>query len=232
MNNLISVIIAAYNGDRYLAEAIDSVLLQNSVDFEIIIVDDGSTDKTVDVIKHYTSSHSKVISFWQANQGQGAAFNHALKFTKGNLIAFLDQDDIYLPNKLLLQAEALKKMPQIDMVFGYVQQFISPELPEEIKAKRECPKNPTSGFLPSIAMFRQTCFEKVGPFNTEWEVGSTIDWCIRAKELGLKDFCLPDTLAKRRIHDKNQTVVARAHYKDYIQIIKEKLERSRAVAKN
>lgn len=225
MNPLISVIITAYNGERYLSEAIESVLSQESVNVEIIIVDDGSSDNTATIIKKYQSSHLRAL--FQTNQGQGAAYNHALQYANGDFVAFLDQDDIYPSNKLFLQSNILKSSPDIDMVFGYVEQFISPELPDEVKAKRECPSQPIPGFLPSVAMFRRKCFAQVGLFNTEWKVGMCIDWCIRAKEQGLKDFTLPDILLRRRIHDKNQTVVARDHYKNYIQVIKEKLDRAR-----
>lgn len=227
MQHLISVIMAAYNGERYLAQALDSILAQEHVAFEVIIVDDGSTDNTSAVIKRYLAP--RVTAIWQYNQGQGAAFNQAIKLAKGELIAFLDQDDIFLPNKLFLQAKILTSMPEIDIVLGGIEHFISPELSDEIKAKRDCPKQPVSGYLPSVTMLRKKCVEQVGPFNTQWQVGSYIDWCIRAKEKGLNDYILPEVLLRRRIHDKNQTVVARSHYHNYLQIIKEKLNRERSV---
>ena len=93
----VSVIIPTYNCDRYIDQAIASVLEQTYTDYELIIVDDGSTDDTAQVIKSYGD---RINYIYQANQGVAQARNRGLAAAQGQYIAFLDQDDVFLPNKL------------------------------------------------------------------------------------------------------------------------------------
>lgn len=97
----VSVIITNYNYARFIPDAIKSVLTQTYQDFEVIIVDDGSTDNSQDIIKSFYKKYSdKIKLIFQDNQGQGAAFNAAFIASSGEVIAFLDADDKWLPNKL------------------------------------------------------------------------------------------------------------------------------------
>lgn len=109
----ISVIIPAYNGDRFLAEAIESVLQQTEPDWEIIIVDDGSTDQTASVAQQYGKT---VRYFSQTNLGVAASRNLGLAAALGDYIAFLDQDDLFLPHKLAAQGELLDRNPDLGIV--------------------------------------------------------------------------------------------------------------------
>lgn len=219
----VSVIIAVYNGEKYLSAAIDSVLSQTFDDFELIIINDGSTDKTEEIIKKYSSE--KIIYHLQQNQGQASAINNGIELSKAKYITLLDADDIFPANKLALQIDILNSMPEIDMVFGYVKQFISPELPDDVKKKRKCSETPMAGYVPSGMMFRKTCIRQVGAFDSQWHLGFFIDWYMRAKQAGLKDYLLNEILLERRIHDHNQGVLLRAHYHDYLKILKTGLQR-------
>jgi glycosyltransferase involved in cell wall biosynthesis len=109
----VSVIIATYNRAHYIREAIDSVLSQTFTDYEIIVVDDGSTDNTRAVVGSYGS---KVKYFYQKNQGQPAAENHAARESTGEYIALLDDDDIWFPNKLEVQLDVLENNRDIGFV--------------------------------------------------------------------------------------------------------------------
>jgi glycosyltransferase involved in cell wall biosynthesis len=225
MTPQISVIIPVYNGEKYLSAAIDSVLSQTVDDFELIIINDGSKDKTEEVIKKYSSS--KIIYHSQHNQGQVSAINYGIELSSGKYIALLDADDIFISNKLALQIDVLNSMPEMDMVFGHVRQFISPELPDDIKKKRKCTETPMAGYAPSGAMFRKTCINQIGSFDSQWRLGFFIDWYMRAKQAGLKDYLLNEILLERRIHDHNQGVLLRAHYDDYLKILKTRLQRQK-----
>jgi len=113
----VSVIVPTYNRARYTGEALDSILAQTFPDFEAVIVDDGSTDDTLDVIRPYLSdSRFKLIQ--QANQGTAAARNTAISHARGEWIAFLDCDDLWLPRKLALQAEVIRSYPRAALIFG------------------------------------------------------------------------------------------------------------------
>src|SRR5436305_3914257 len=122
---LISVMVGVYNAERYLAEAIDSVFDQSYRPLELIVVDDGSDDGSGDVAQRYGAALKYAR---QENAGNGSARNHAVQLASGQLFAFLDADDRFVPGKLDLQLAALEADPKLDMVFGHVREFVSPEL--------------------------------------------------------------------------------------------------------
>src|SRR6218665_2129035 len=133
MKDFISVIIPSYNAARYLPDALLSIRNQSHRVNEIILIDDGSTDDTALLIHEYP----EVSYFKQNNIGTATALNEGAKRATGNLLTFLDADDIWLPDKIELQMKALRDNPVTDMVFGWVEQFISPEQPEQKTAKIE-----------------------------------------------------------------------------------------------
>ncbi|MEO1180761.1 MAG: glycosyltransferase, partial [Cyanobacteria bacterium J06636_28] len=106
---LVSVIISNYNYGRFITEAIESVLNQTYSNVELIVVDDGSTDNSRDIIQSY--SH-RLISVFQENSGQGAAFNVGLTQASGDIICFLDADDYYRPDKLEKVVAAFETHPE------------------------------------------------------------------------------------------------------------------------
>ena len=119
-NYSISVIIPVYNCDRYLAQAIESVLAQTYQPMEIIVVDDGSTDNSGAVAKNFGSS---VRYYFHDNSGLGATRNRGIELAQGNFLAFIDADDLWVENKLSHQIAAFETNPQLDIVFGLAQQL-------------------------------------------------------------------------------------------------------------
>lgn len=115
----VSVIIPTYNCAKYLPEAIGSVLSQIYQDFEIIIVDDGSTDDTNKIVHKYVEKYpNKIRYFYQANAGPGAGRNRGIEEAKGEYVAFLDGDDILLKNSLARRIEFFSKYPGVNLVFA------------------------------------------------------------------------------------------------------------------
>ena len=112
----VSVIIPAYNQGCYLGEAIDSVVKQTYPDFEVIVVDDGSTDHTPEVVASYSDERIRYI--YQDNRGLSAARNTGIRHSTGIYLSFLDSDDLFLPEKLALLVEELKNKPEIGLVAG------------------------------------------------------------------------------------------------------------------
>jgi len=223
---LISVLIGVYNAERYLAEAIDSVLAQGYRPLELIVVDDGSDDGSGDVARRYGDALTYVR---QERAGNGAARNHAVRLARGELYAFLDADDRFLPDKLERQYAALAADPSLDMVFGHVREFVSPELtPEEQAGIRP----PAPGALPwpapNLMLIRRPSFERVGPFSEELRVGVTVDWYARATEAGLRSAMLPDVVLERRLHLANNGLRERESRQQYLQVVKAALDRRRA----
>ena len=111
----VSVVIPTYNRALMVKEAIQSVLDQTYSDFEIIVVDDGSTDDTREVV---TAFADKVRYVFQENSGRSNARNRAIHMARGRYIAFLDSDDLYMPHKLDMQVACMEKVPEFGMVYS------------------------------------------------------------------------------------------------------------------
>jgi glycosyltransferase involved in cell wall biosynthesis len=118
MAKLVSIIMPAYNADKYISETIESVISQTYKNWELIIVDDESQDNTATIIKQYQSQDSRIKYYWQKNGRQGKARNHGIKESKGEYLAFIDADDVWRPYKIANQLLLMKK-EEIDLVFGY-----------------------------------------------------------------------------------------------------------------
>jgi len=221
---LVSVVIPVYNGERYLGEAIDSVLRQSFAGSEIIVVDDGSTDRTADVATAYGSA---VRYFRQHQSGSGAARNRGIEVARGSLFAFLDADDVWTPNKLAIQKSAFDADPELELVYSHVKQFCSPELSEVARQKIRCPDDVVPGRLPGTMLVKRDSFLRVGPFGVSWGVGEGVDWHLRATELGLKMVLLPDVLLWRRLHENNLGRRQRDARIDYVRVFRAALDRRR-----
>lgn len=113
----VSIIIPTYNRADFLPESVGSVLAQTFRNFEILIVDDGSTDNTREILKSYLSD-VRIKYFYQENQGQSVARNLALKHARGEFICFLDSDNAWFPEKLSEQLSIMDSHPEIDIVYG------------------------------------------------------------------------------------------------------------------
>jgi glycosyltransferase involved in cell wall biosynthesis len=112
---VVSVIIPTFNRGRFIASAIHSVLAQSYEHFEVIVVDDGSTDDTKSIVAEITDE--RVHYIYQSNHGRSNARNHALKVAQGKYIAFLDSDDLYMPGKLAMQIEYLDAHSEVGMIY-------------------------------------------------------------------------------------------------------------------
>jgi teichuronic acid biosynthesis glycosyltransferase TuaG len=113
----VSVIMPAYNAEIFISESIESVIKQTFIDWELIIIDDGSTDKTAEVVSNYVNLDNRIKLYYQDNAGQGKARNHGIAKSEGKFIAFLDADDLMLPHKLDTQLRDIE-LYKVDLVFS------------------------------------------------------------------------------------------------------------------
>lgn len=222
--SLISVIIPVYNREKYIAEAIESVLAQTYKPLEIIVINDGSTDNSAEIIKNFGS---KIKYFDQVNSGLANTLNKGINLTNGEFIAFLDSDDLWVKNKLSLQMAIFANNPDVDIVFAYVQQFISPELEDEIKHKIYISQEIIKGYSKGTMLAKKEVFSQIGLFDTTLKLGDFIDWYFKASEQGIKNLICPEILLKRRIHDNNMGIIQKKYRSDYVKIIKASLDRCR-----
>jgi len=223
-NPLINVIVPVYNAELYLEEAIQSVLSQTYQPVEILIINDGSTDGSASVAKKFTE---QTIYIFQSNQGAAAARNLGIKKSSADFLAFLDADDVWTPNKLSKQMESFNEHPELDMVFGGVEQFHSPELKMENNSNTISIDKHPLGILPGTMLIKRASFLEVGLFDPNWKVGEFIDWYAKAKEKHLSSTVIPGTVLRRRIHKSNLGIRARDSRADYVQILKAALDRKR-----
>ncbi len=219
----VSVVIPVYNGETYLPSALESVLGQTWAPDEVIVVDDGSTDGTRQVVER-TDGPVKLIP--KPHTGVGDTLNRGIAEVTAEYLAFLDADDLWVPGKLQVQWEALQNSGT-DMVFGHIRQFISPELDKHEITGLECPPEPVPGYSRDTLLVKRETFLQVGWFATQYTTGEFIEWYARAKDMGLHSLMLADVLAHRRIHRTNMTRLAGMNRNDYTRIIRARLMRRR-----
>ncbi len=222
---LVTVVIPVHDGERYLPEAVASVLGQTHSAVQVIVVDDGSTDGTAAAAAAFGDAVEYVH---QENAGPAAAMNRGAGRAGGELISFLSADDVWVPEKLALQLAALRAGGP-DLVFGHVRHFLSPELDAAAAARLRCPPEPMPATSAGTLLTRLDTFWRVGPFDEGYRVGEFLDWYSRAGDLGLTTLILPGVVSHRRVHGANHSLRERAPA-SYAQILKANLERRRAAA--
>ena len=216
--SLVSVIMPAYNAEKYIGESIESVLYQTYPYWELLVIDDGSTDSTKEVVRQFLDLDSRIKYYYQDNGKQGKARNLGIEKSKGEYLAFLDSDDLWFPNKLEIQIhEIIEK--DVDLIFcdsyiysdgtsilkrdkvGVKDGVYSGE--EAIKLFIECNRIP---ILTVLA--KKSAVQKVGGFIESVEVQYGEDYHLWLKLLlsGSTFFSSSEALAKYRIHSNSVTI--------------------------
>ena len=223
----ISVIIPVYNYDRYLAEAVESVLNQTYRNIEVIVVDDGSTDQSGAVARSFASRGVRYCQ--QVHAGIGSTRNKGVELAQGDFIAFLDADDRWPLEKIERQLQAFENDESLEMVFGQALQLQNgPAWEAGVNDKNLIVAGMVPGMVPGTMLIKRAAFDRVGKFQGNLKVGEFIDWYARAVELNVRSLVLPELLLWRRIHDSNQGIRERQSVSDYARVLKAKLDRRRA----
>jgi glycosyltransferase involved in cell wall biosynthesis len=199
------VVIAVYNGERFLGEAIDSVLAQSFADFELIVVDDGSTDATPAILAEYSARDARMRAHRQANQGTSGALNAGIALARAPLIARLDADDLALPGRFERQVRFLAANPAVGMVGGQVtvvdgkgREVAAANYPlDDAEIRPAFAK--TTPFVHSAVTMRKAVVEEVGGYRLAFANAEDLDlWLRIAERAELAN--LPETVAAYRIH--------------------------------
>jgi glycosyltransferase involved in cell wall biosynthesis len=221
----ISVVIPVYNGARYLVASIESALAQTVEPAEVIVVDDGSTDASSKIARAF-GPPVRVLT--QPNLGPAAARNLGVEHAGGDLLAFLDADDLWMPDKLARQQQALQADAVCEAVLGRAENFISPELDETQRALLARSATQTGHMLASTLLIRHTAFLRVGSFDVRWRHGDFIAWWAHATRLALHYTILPDLVLRRRLHIDNMTRREPLGRADYVRLLRADLAQRRA----
>ncbi len=198
----VSVVIPAYNAEQFIREALDSVLAQTYRDFEVLVVDDGSTDSTREIVASYGEP---VRCIEQANAGPSAARNRGVREARGELIAFLDADDLWMPEKLAEQAPLFDAEGRVGLVYCQAERIgadgrilTTPDRPkpegkvfEDFLRRNHCP---TSG-----AVVRRECFAQCGGFRED--MSQAEDWHLWLRIARRYEFrAVQRPLVRHRVH--------------------------------
>lgn len=183
---LVSVIIPAYNAAQFLAETIQSVLAQSYRNWELLIINDGSTDNTTEVAEHYCQYDPRIQLYSQPNQGVSTARNLGIELAQGALIAFLDADDRWFPHKLTAHIEHLTATPPVGVSFakasfikhsGDPTGTISSGCLSHLKPEDFLYENPT--ITTSNLVVRRELFDQIGCFDPAMSYSEDLDWLFR-----------------------------------------------------
>ncbi|HWA44639.1 MAG TPA: glycosyltransferase [Hypericibacter adhaerens] len=212
----ISIIMAVRNGEQYIAEALDSVAVQRAAQVELLIVDDGSTDRTAAIAGGHPMAP---ILIHQEPAGLAAALNRAMERARGTLLCFLDHDDVWPEGRLGAMFDALQATPSLEAVFGRVVNTdsalrpIAPPIPSR---------------LITAMLARRDLFERVGPFRTDLAHAANVDWISRAEAGGMQSRFLDRIVLWRRIHGENMGVRDRGTARtDMLRVIRDHHNRTR-----
>jgi glycosyltransferase involved in cell wall biosynthesis len=222
-NLLVSVIIPVHNGERYLADAIESVLAQTYRPIQLVVVDDGSEDGTAEIAK----SFREVTYIYQTNQGHAAAMNAGIRAAQGEFVAFLDADDLWTPNKLSVQIDHLQKHPDVGCVIAKMQNFVEPGTEPPSRITRDLSLSAYAALQVGALVARRTVFEQLGGFDTTYDHAKDVDWFVRATEAGIIMAILPEILLHRRLHGSNRTYDTQARTLDFMLVLKSSINRKR-----
>lgn len=201
----VSVIVPVHNGEAFLAEALASVLAQDYPRFEVIVVDDGSSDASAAI----ALAHPGVRFLRQDQRGPAAARNAGVAASQGRYLAFVDADDLIPPHKLSRQVGYLQRHSDVGCVFAHEELLFEPGAPLPWWARPGGLRSSRLGDGEPInamsMVVRAETFRCVGEFDESFRTGEDLDWVLRLQELGIGMHVLEDVLLVRRIHRDSLT---------------------------
>jgi len=203
----LSVIIPVFNGEKYLAEAIGSIVDLGQEEMEITIVDDGSSDGTAQIAARF---RDRVAYVAQANRGPAAARNHGLSLAHGEIIGFLDADDLWTENIITQALASLRARPDVDIVQGRIQE-IKPRPTDASGCVFECFSKPYPFINIGSALYRKAVFGKVGGFDETMRFCEDYDWFLRAFDAHISKVRIDDVTLLYRAHSGGMTYGKSVH---------------------
>lgn len=220
---VVSVIVPVYNAEKYLADALDSVIAQDYPALDIIAIDDGSNDRSAEILN---SGRYPLRYVRQENRGPAAARNVGLMMSSAELVAFIDADDIWPTDKLVSQVTYLRQNPTIDIVLGKVE-YTGTLSERERNIRFEGSGQITKNVNLGSGVFRRGVFETVGKFDESLIHYEDHDWFLRARELAVKMVILEEVTLIYRRHPESLSQAHPPAKNAFAQIFKKSLDRRR-----
>ncbi len=198
---LISIVIPAYNAAAFLAECLESIFAQDHRPLEVIVIDDGSTDRSLAIAKAWLPA---VRAVHQANAGPAAARNRGIEMADGEYLAFNDADDRWTPGRLARQLAILESRPDLDLVMGLVEMEYPVQAPQNA-ARFRSTGDQIALFSFGAGLFRRQLFERIGPLSEDLRNTEDADWFMRAREGGATWLLEDEPALIYRRHGANMT---------------------------
>jgi len=225
--DLVSCIVPVFNGERYVSETIESILRQSYPLTEVIVVDDGSSDGTLETLAVF-AERIRVIQ--QENGGPSLARNRGMEESRGAFIAFLDADDLWVEDKLEVQMDRFRARPGLQLCSGRLKSFWIPELDHERRRLENHPYHQERAMLsPCTVLARREVFRRIGGFDPDLRHGEDTDLFIRIMKAGIEYENVPRLLVHRRQHMSNLTREVSPSHDTMLAFIKRALDRERAL---
>lgn len=226
MTSRIGVVIRTLDSARYLQRAIESVVTQDPTPADVVIVDGGSTDTTLDIVASF-GPLVRVIP--QVRAGLGGAAEDGVRALTTDLVAFQDSDDVWPEGRSRALLDELLAHPDWGAAMGRVEHFVSPELPEDVRSGLSAPEGPQPGVgLPSLLAHRSV-FAAAGPFMEGIMAGEYLEWMDRATRAGVIIGHVDVVCLRRRVHVRNTTRNDRTS-RDYLKALHATIVRKKADA--
>jgi glycosyltransferase involved in cell wall biosynthesis len=234
---LVSVIMPVFDRERFVGEAIDSVLAQTYPRIETIVVDDGSSDASAEV-----AESRGVTVLRREHEGVSAARNAGVAAATGELIAFLDSDDLWPRDRVAVQVACFRERPELNVLVAYARIFLEPGEPRPEWIDEDwiaslrieplegvAPEPGISGAVqsPMTMMARAHVFDAIGGFDTSYSIGEDVDWLMRASDAGFGHEVLPHVVLHYRFHSGNTTYRIEESEREKFRLIRESLARKR-----
>jgi glycosyltransferase involved in cell wall biosynthesis len=223
----VSCIVPVRNGERFLGEALESIFGQTYRPIEVIVVDDSSTDATPRIVETFGRP---IVYLESGGNNIPRARNVGLGAARGEFVAFLDSDDLWVPEKLARQMARFEARPELDFCVAHVQNFWMDEVADEGRRMRGTARaGPIPGYVTVALLARRRLFETVGAFDESLRHGDSMDWFLRARERGAVEELLPDVLTLRRMHARNISRRRAGESRDeFLSLLKRSLDKRRA----
>jgi glycosyltransferase involved in cell wall biosynthesis len=225
---LLSIIIPTYNAEAYLADTLTSVSDQNWSPIEKIVVDDGSSDRSIAVAESF-GDLVRVIAC--PHRGLAATRNSGMAVARGEFLLHLDADDLLTPDSLRVRMRHFASDTTLDIVTGRLACFLSPEMEADERLRYQVPSEPQQGHLPGAAIIRASAFHRFGLLDKHYEVNADLDWSVRAQDGGARIKLIDDVVLRRRIHGRNLSLTRKRELDaSRLQILRASLGRRRSAA--
>jgi glycosyltransferase involved in cell wall biosynthesis len=220
---LLTIIVPVKNAERFMASGLQSILDQDYPAMDLIVVYGPSSDRTVEIARSFDDA--KVLE--QEGKGLSAAWNTGIKHARGEFVAFLDSDDIWLPGTLRARVAQLAAHPEADYSIAKVEFFL--EQGEAIPAgfKTQLLEGERLSPIPGTFLARKPLFDRVGGFDTTLELAGDVDFFARLKDQGIPLTVFPELVLRKRVHSGNLSSNAKVNNAELLTLLRQSIKRQR-----